>query len=200
MGELCKFALSTVLVVLTVLGLVLPLYAQSDDISVEIDGSRIINVTVSTNFVIEVWIRGLSNQMNTLGFDLTYDPTQMEYVDSTLFTPSGWLGSNTLSSPGLVHVGAGGGGYQTDHLWLTVTFHCIAPGSSPINVINAQYEDLAGASHDLNVLKGAVTQISSSSVGGVVIPTDKLEILTPYIALAGLIAAISTVYFINKKK
>lgn len=38
------------------------------------------------------------------------------------------------------------------------------------------------------------------SVGGVVMPTRHLEILTPYIALAGLIIAVSTVYIIKRHK
>jgi len=37
-------------------------------------------------------------------------------------------------------------------------------------------------------------------VSGLVMPTNKLEILTPYLALAGLIAAVSTVYVIKKRK
>jgi hypothetical protein len=37
-------------------------------------------------------------------------------------------------------------------------------------------------------------------VGGVVVPKNSLEILTPYIALAGLIAAISTIFVIKKIK
>ena len=37
-------------------------------------------------------------------------------------------------------------------------------------------------------------------VGGVASPVNKLEILTPYIALVGLIIAVSTVYVIKKRK
>ena len=37
-------------------------------------------------------------------------------------------------------------------------------------------------------------------VAGVVVAKNSLEILTPYIALAGLVAAISTVYFFKKRK
>jgi len=40
----------------------------------------------------------------------------------------------------------------------------------------------------------------STPVGGLVMPINKLEILTPYLALAGLIAAISTVYLIKRRK
>jgi len=37
-------------------------------------------------------------------------------------------------------------------------------------------------------------------VGGVATPVNKLEILTPYLALAGLIAAVSTVFVIKRRK
>jgi hypothetical protein len=50
-------------------------------------------------------------------------------------------------------------------------------------------------------LKAAVTQtIEPAPVGGLVTPTNKLEILTPYIALAGLITAISAVYVAKRRK
>jgi hypothetical protein len=39
-----------------------------------------------------------------------------------------------------------------------------------------------------------------SPVGGVASPVNKIEILTPYLALAGLIIAVSTVYVIKKRK
>jgi hypothetical protein len=39
-----------------------------------------------------------------------------------------------------------------------------------------------------------------STVGGVTTPTNKLEILAPFIALAGLIIAVSTVYIMRKRK
>jgi hypothetical protein len=38
-----------------------------------------------------------------------------------------------------------------------------------------------------------------SPVGGIAVPTNKFEILTPYLALAGLIIAVSTVYVIKKR-
>jgi hypothetical protein len=41
---------------------------------------------------------------------------------------------------------------------------------------------------------------SPYAVGGVVTPINKLEIVTPYLTLAGLIAAISTVYVIIRRK
>ena len=40
----------------------------------------------------------------------------------------------------------------------------------------------------------------SSTVGGISTPTNKLSLLTPYLALAGLIAVVSAVYVIKKRK
>jgi hypothetical protein len=37
-------------------------------------------------------------------------------------------------------------------------------------------------------------------VGGIVMATDKLTVLTPYLALAGLITALSTIYVIKRRK
>lgn len=42
--------------------------------------------------------------------------------------------------------------------------------------------------------------ITLAPVGGVASPINKIEILTPYITLAGLIAVVSTVYVIKKRK
>jgi hypothetical protein len=39
-----------------------------------------------------------------------------------------------------------------------------------------------------------------TAVGGVLSPITKLEILAPYLALVGLIAAVSTVYVIKKRR
>jgi hypothetical protein len=40
----------------------------------------------------------------------------------------------------------------------------------------------------------------ANPVGGVLMPTSKLEILTPYLALAGLIAAVSAVVVVKKRR
>ena len=47
----------------------------------------------------------------------------------------------------------------------------------------------------------AILQTSlSRPVGGVVMPTNKLEILTPYLALVGLVAAVSAVIMVGRRK
>ena len=72
-------------------------------------------------------------------------------------------------------------------------------GNTPINVIDAIYTDASGVNQTLNVLKASVNQITHP-VGGVASPVNKAEIIAPYIALAGLIAAVSTVYIIKKRR
>jgi len=46
----------------------------------------------------------------------------------------------------------------------------------------------------------AVYPVIPAPVGGVIVQKNSLEILTPYIAIAGLIITISTVYVIKKRK
>ncbi len=50
------------------------------------------------------------------------------------------------------------------------------------------------------MIRAAVEPVECAPVGGTVIPVHKLEILAPYIALAGLIAVVSVVYVIKKRK
>jgi hypothetical protein len=64
-------------------------------------------------------------------------------------------------------------------------------------VEDVTYPDLIGMSDLENVCGWGV---HAAPVGGISTPINKLEILTPYIALAGLIIAISTVYVIIKRK
>ncbi|MFC1505739.1 hypothetical protein ACFLQ6_01570 [Thermoproteota archaeon] len=62
----------------------------------------------------------------------------------------------------------------------------------------------SGASELTPTMSGAedpdYQTLPRETVGGVVTPTNKLEILTPYIALSGLIALVSAVYVIRRRK
>jgi hypothetical protein len=42
--------------------------------------------------------------------------------------------------------------------------------------------------------------ITPAPVGGVASPVNKLELIAPYLALAGLVAAVSTVYIMRRRK
>jgi hypothetical protein len=89
-----------------------------------------------------------------------------------------------------------------DREWLTVTFHCLGPGPSTISIDGGlELRELpAGSTFGGPVDPIEVTVNQIASVGGVTTPVNKTEILTPYLALAGLIIAVSTVYVIKKRK
>ena len=46
----------------------------------------------------------------------------------------------------------------------------------------------------------AIILIPQGPVGGLVMPVNKLEILTPYLILTGLVAAVSTVVLVKKRR
>jgi len=196
----------SVLLVFIISGLIFPVYSNGVTISVE---PRIIDVIVSRTFTVDIWIREHSEPMNAFSFTITWDPTLIEYVShSNHVAANGWIyldidsvdatgGSYTLS--------ARGADFDEDASWATITFHCLGAGSSPINIIDTAIGagDPAGEVFQMILhlsLKGAVNQNEPAPVGGISTPINKLEILTPYIALAGLIAVVSAVYVIKRRK
>lgn len=90
---------------------------------------------------------------------------------------------------------------------VTLTFHCKGAGQSDLAFI-LQSTLLVGPPQDYPQIPyvatgGSVTQFTPTPtprpVGGVVMPVNKLEILTPYLALAGLVAAISVVVAVKRR-
>jgi hypothetical protein len=92
--------------------------------------------------------------------------------------------------------------WTEDALWFTLNFHCLGEGSSSI-----RFGSLDGVDQGVIEISSVfvypedvyVTIQQSGPVGGYVIPVNKLEIITPYLALAGLIIAVSAV-IIKKRK
>jgi len=104
----------------------------------------------------------------------------------------------------------------------TLTFHCEGEGFSSINLpaswqpepdtfewirqllTNAEEVEPSEPPYVIGepiihaVVEGTVSQ--HGPVGGIITPINKLKILTPYLALAGLIAVVSAVYVIKKRK
>jgi streptogramin lyase len=58
----------------------------------------------------------------------------------------------------------------------------------------------AGANQGVVQVGVAVYPVISAAVGGVASPVNKFEIITPYLVLVGLIAVVSTVYIVKKRK
>jgi hypothetical protein len=61
---------------------------------------------------------------------------------------------------------------------------------------------ISGGAGDITHNRGSATlnQIEPAPVAGITSPINKLAILTPYIALAGLIAVVSAVYVFKRGK
>jgi hypothetical protein len=195
-----KLIISTFMLMSIVLGLCLPVEAQADTLYVESDGSRIIEVNVSTEFTIEIWIRDLSASATVMYFTIVYDPDSMEVVGGATTPPDGWGAGTSNPGPGQIAYIASGAANQSNLSWYSLTFHCTAEGNTPINVIDAVYTDASGGNRTLNVLKASVNQVTPPPVGGVTVPINDFTVLAPYIVLAGLITVVSAVYVVTRRK
>ncbi|MFC1506985.1 hypothetical protein ACFLQ6_07940 [Thermoproteota archaeon] len=177
----------------------------------DVMGSREFTVPVCNEFEVELWVRDLPSAMVALLVYITWDPDLMELQNVGLTLPAGWgvnQGPTEQADSWVIRVQ--GDLFSLNWKWMTFTFHCKGEGSSPINIPEF-YDYPSGGSGavgpigplsiDRTLLKAAVTQTPEPPpVGGIVTPTNKLAILTPYIALAGLIIAVSTVYIIKRRK
>ncbi len=203
-----KLVFSSILLILIVFGLNNPVTADQYP-TIYVDAPS--PIPVSTEFDIIIWVRDIPPGWGLTQFDIdvSFDPDDMEFIDDEFLDPDGvggWIGDGLIINPGKWRGDAQSGVLWTeDRAWFVLTFHCLRAGPAPITVSSSRtiyLEPLAGGQ---TVALGAepvtVTVYQSlGPVGGVTSPTNKLEILTPYIALAGLIAAISTLYVIKRRK
>ena len=96
--------------------------------------------------------------------------------------------------------------WTEDRAWFVLTFHCLRAGPTQITVTSPVVGTIVllpiGGGSPVLLEPEPITVIVNqvAPVGGVASPVNKLEILTPYIALVGLIIAVSTVYVIKKRK
>jgi len=68
-----------------------------------------------------------------------------------------------------------------------------ADGSNPVDITESQPNSGTDVTPNWQPM-------FANPVGGVVTPVNKIEILTPYLALAGLIAAVSAVVAVRKRR
>jgi hypothetical protein len=103
---------------------------------------------------------------------------------------------------------ASGPQWSDDAAWMRFTFHCLGEGRSIMilssDVTQTIYLIPTGSSDqptavDPEPFEVIVNQISPAPVGGISPPINKLAVLAPYLALAGLIIAASAV-IVKKRK
>ncbi len=186
----------------------LPLMSLEHGGTIDIKGSNEFDVIVCNDFEVELWVRDLHHSLfiYKLIVSVTWDPELMELRNVELHLPSDWRisdGPFERANSWFIHVE--GEILASNRKWMTFTFHCKGEGSSQINIpeldpVNSAFVGPDDGSYVVTTkLKAAVTQFDAT-VGGLVTPANKLAILTPYIALAGLIIAVSTVYVVKRRR
>lgn len=174
-----------------------------------------LQVGVGDTFTVDVWIRGILSDDGLTGVYLvvTWDPAMMA-LDSHEEAPNthnweAWHVESLHEDSIDFYAVCGYGGCTPESavtagvMVLSLHFRCLGQGSSQVMI--RQDADISG---QLHILSGVVyppafavtcNQIAKP-VGGVVMPTNRLEILTPYIALAGLIAVMSAVAVVKRRR
>ena len=187
-------------------------YVEVSDpiLSVEYNDSPVssIEMPVCNEFTINVTIENIPSPLGMTGFDLgiSWDPSLMELkelveVGEAEARPS-WDSHASIYDNRVECHGEGSAWYE-DSVWASLTFHCLGQGSSKITVYSL--------ADSIDLTDGGVTyhsspdpyeiicnQLSSNAVGGFFVPLNKFNILLPYIALVGLIGAISTIFAIRR--
>ena len=214
MNNLTNLTLSLILISLIVFVLNSPVLAQPPYYPDVIVSPTSISAKVSTTYSITFSVRDIASGygLTYLGLVLTWPSSDMELVSGVegASLPPGWkvsLGDWTVIPPGsekkYFQMSIDTGEPVTvDREWLTVTFHCLRPGPSMIIVDGSlevrEFPEGPIDGQGIETIEIAVNQFGV--IGGVTTPINKLTILTPYIALAGLIIAVSTVFVIKRRK
>jgi len=169
-----------------------------------------IDVVVSSKFNVEIWIRNIMEGYGLKRYSIivTWDPSQVELFGSAAFAPVGASGWNTMTAPlssnQVKFVGTGGEPSPADTRAVLLILHCLAespPDAPPAVTAESPFED----SIDLVTLVGEqpappyapdpiqlrCNQRVPRPVGGVVTPVNMLAVLSPYLALIGLVGAVT---------
>ncbi len=195
-------ATAIVLLVLVVAsGLALPARGAASTVAVE---PQTVDVTVGSNFSIDISIRNVQWMLG-FHFKITWDPKLFEYVSRTLLLQPGWsVVTETVDGVGGTYVlQAAGGMFSSDASWVTLTFHCLGPGSSPIGI--SPYPDSWWDNPSTTppfdvVLGGTCNQHPVVPVGGVILSVNRLAVMAPYLALFGMVAIVAVVVAAPWKK
>jgi hypothetical protein len=193
----CMKLLSATAVVLLVLvvasGLVLPARGDGETIAVE---PQTVDIKVGGNFSIDISIRNVGS-MFRFHFKITWNPNLVRYVSRTLLLQPGWsVETETVDGLGGTYVlQVTGDMFSSDASWVTLTFHCLGAGSSPIGISpsDSWWENPSQLLPFGVVLGGTCNQHPVVPVGGVVLPVNRLAVMAPYLALLGLVVTVAVV-------
>lgn len=135
----------------------------------------------------------------------TYDPSKLEYDALTPPTPA--PDSVTVGKISWIDLTTTLGDLAPNQEFtIVVAFKAVAPTTGPtINFADTtyaidQYQQQTGADDPADLIIIAQGPYPRAAVGGIVLPANKLEIVAPFAALAGLIVAVSTVAAVKKRR
>lgn len=193
------FLIQSLLVVTIISASAFPVHAPVSDPDVVVE-PQITNVGVGSVFEVGIWICNLPTPMSSLAIVIFFDDTMMELVDAQIHDHFGW--EQAFSSWGEdKYSGSAFGDPVTEDLkWITLTLRCLQEGTSTIDVEATITVQPDGTQIELETddFDGTVNQFGI--VGGYAMPVHKIEVLAPYLALAGLIGAISIVFVVKRRK
>ena len=200
--------LATMLVALCVLGLISPAKGQAaPKISLEMNGVPVttLNIPVCSKFTLEFWIRDIEMSWGLVAFDIviTWNPDLIELLEADPIEREGWT-----------HIVSPGPGYATvksyttvanrwigNATWVLFTFHCLGEGTDLMVLESGEIvlsDGGPGAPTYPEPFEVTVHQFKA--VGGVVVPVNKLAVLSPYLALIGLVGAVTVAVAVRRRK
>ena len=205
MSKMRYLLLPILLTVLYLTGFTSQVQAQDPAFELRVANAPV-SVQVSNDFTVDIEINRLLDDvhMNHFQFRVWIDTQYMRIVDTKNYvTDNGWsIDDEDDGFADLYLLQASGEDFDEDAIWATLTIHCESAGSSEIFFDESDtYILVSGSAEQIptTIVPATVNQ-HGTPVGGVVKEINKLEILTPYITLVGLIAAVSTVYIIKRRK
>jgi hypothetical protein len=155
--------------------------------------------------------------MTAFDLSVTWDPSQMEIVDySNYACDRDWIGKEKIDEDSyclLASKLSNEAAWSSDAIWVTLTFHCLGWGTSEITVESSSLGSIwiwdgdplgipyATHPEPFGIICSQLRPFppGSTVVGGVTIPTDKVSILMPYLALVGLLGLMVTVLVTRKR-
>jgi len=206
-----KFILPAVLVALIVLGFSHPVLGFDGAPKLSIKPEPSITVSVCSRFTIEIWITDILEGFWMVSFNIyvDWDPTMMECVGYENYaTERGWAAleemSNIEGKYTLFASKVAEPFWNTNARWASITFHCKGTGTSKITVSSPMLGTIWLWDGEVQLptypepFEIACNQVRP--VGGVLMPVNKLEILAPYLALIGLVGAVTVAVAVTRRR
>ena len=216
-----RFVLPMVFVFAIILAISSPVFAQPPTCTISVEPETTV-VTVGDEFDVKIWIRDPdeNNPIDMFEIIIAWDITELDLGPIFTHNLDGWTLDGISENQGLnpdihfiiiaAHTDNVDAAIDSDISMATLRFRCRVGGEANIEAPTAIQDEYDQTNNPVVVSDYADTFLQydvtgsyaiveqSSPVGGIYSPTDKLSILTPYIALVGLIGAISTIFAIRR--